>query len=197
MFTGLIESIGTIKRSEHSSGSLRLTVNAKFASELKIDQSVSIDGVCQTVIGCDNESFTVVAIPETLERTKFGELKSNDKVNLERGMMLSDRFDGHVVQGHVDGLAQVSRIVRRGDSKEVWLKLPTKFTRYVVEKGSITLAGISLTIAKQRNEECAVDLIPHTLEHTTAGSWRVGTKINFEVDVFAKYIERLLAERSR
>ena len=195
MFTGLIETLGTVRHIERRSGSLRLTIAAPLANELKIDQSVSIDGACQTVVRCDHDTFSVIAIPETLERTTLGDLKVNDKVHLERGMMLSDRFDGHLVQGHVDGVADIVRIERRGESKEVWFRASPEYARYIVEKGSVSLAGISLTVAKQRNREFAVDLIPHTLEHTNTGTWRVGMKANLEVDLLAKYIDKLLAER--
>ncbi len=197
MFTGLIDGIGTIKRTDRQNGSIRLTISASFAGELKVDESVAINGVCQTVVACNETEFSVIAIPETLDRSTLGDNKTGDTVHLERALQLTDRLDGHIVQGHVDGIAAVIRIEHRGDSREVWLRAPLDCKKYLAEKGSVALDGISLTVAKCRNDDFSVALIPHTLQITNAQRWRVGSKINLEVDVLAKYTERLLQHRER
>ncbi|MDK9700019.1 MAG: riboflavin synthase [bacterium] len=197
MFTGLIETIGTVKNSVKRSGNLTLTIATPLAASLRIDQSVAIDGACQTVIACDEQSFQVIAVTETLERTTLGNLKSGVTVHLERAMAVGSRFDGHIVQGHIDGIATVTRIDLREGSQLIWLKPPVEFAKYIVEKGSVALSGVSFTVAKKhRTGEFAISVIPHTLTYTNLTAWRAGTKVNLETDVIAKYVESLFTKQT-
>ncbi len=193
MFTGIVEELGEIVAIEHGAESAVVTVRGPLVTEdAAPGASIAVNGVCLTVVEHDGETFSVDVMAETLNRSSLGSLQAGALVNLERAMSASARFGGHIVQGHVDGTA---RIVARlpGDRWEVvQFTLPPELSRYVVEKGSITLDGVSLTVSEVTDETFSVSLIPTTLELTTLGHKVVGDAVNLEVDVIAKYVERLL-----
>jgi len=189
MFTGIVRERGRIASMQQEPEGLRLEVNAPAtASELGIGDSVSISGACLTATAVSNGTFWVTAIPETLSRTTLGRLGTGDEVNLETATRAGDPLGGHFVQGHVDA---VGRIVSLEDGR-VWVDAPPEILRYCIEKGSITVDGVSLTIAGLRDDAFEVALIPHTLEVTTLGALESGDEVNLEVDVLAKYVEKLI-----
>ncbi len=196
MFTGIIEELGSVTRVSSGPGSSRLTVRGPLVtSDARAGASIAVNGVCLTVTGLAGADFSVDVMPETLHRSTLGRLHPGDPVNLERAMRADGRFGGHVVQGHVDGTAT---LVERtpGDRWEVLrLSLPGALAAYVVEKGSVTLDGVSLTVVSVDGSSMTVSLIPETLARTTLGTRAVGDEVNVEVDVLAKYVERLLAVR--
>lgn len=196
MFSGIIESLGTIKTTQLSDGSITLDVATGFP-DLTLGESVAINGICLTVVTFDHEGQAqFYASPETLQRTNLGSLGAGDRINLERAVSLSTRLSGHIVQGHVDGQARLVSVKPEAGAYLIELSLPKAVARYCVEKGSITLDGISLTLNKVSDEpsgECRVGLtiIPHTWQHTNLQFRQIGDLINVEVDVLAKYVERL------
>ncbi len=193
MFTGIIEEVGTIEAVTGSAELRRFTIRAaETASDLAIGNSVAVEGVCLTVVSLSDGSFTVEAVPETLARTTLGLRDRGDRVNLERPLSSSGRFDGHIVQGHVDGVGEVMAVVAEGENRRLRIRPPSDLLRYVVEKGSVTIDGVSLTVAALTLESFEVALIPHTLAVTTLGDRVAGDGINIEVDILAKYVERLL-----
>jgi len=195
MFTGIITEVGKIIAAERSGGGVTLTVQAPASSgELKVGDSVSLSGACQTVVRRSKNRFTVLAVEETLAKTTLGELKGGSSVNLELPMRLSDRLGGHVVLGHVDCVGSVMAIEPRESSKLIRIAFPSRFGRYVIPVGSIAVNGISLTIASVDGDTFSVSIIPHTLEATTLDSVAVGTKVNLEFDVLGKYVESLLGK---
>ncbi|WP_286958829.1 MULTISPECIES: riboflavin synthase [Arsenicicoccus] len=193
MFTGIVEELGSVEAVELGADSAVLTVRGPLVvSDATHGASIAVNGVCLTVVAHDEATFSVDVMRETLDRSSLGALQAGSPVNLERAMPAGGRFGGHVVQGHVDGTAT---IVRRepGDRWEVvTFSLPPELSRYVVEKGSITVDGISLTVSAVDDATFAVSLIPTTLELTTLGRKQVGDPVNLEVDVIAKYVERLM-----
>jgi riboflavin synthase len=193
MFTGIVEELGSVAAIDLGSESARLRLDGKLVtSDATHGASIAVNGVCLTVVEHDGACFSVDVMAETLRRSSLGALRPGDPVNLERAMAASSRFGGHIVQGHVDG---TSRILERvpGDRWElVRFALPGDLARYVVEKGSITVDGVSLTVASVDDESFTVSLIPTTLSLTTLGHKGVGDLVNLEVDVLAKYVERLL-----
>jgi riboflavin synthase len=197
MFTGIVEELGSVRAVTHHAGAARLEVTCDVVrTDAVLGASIAVNGCCVTVVELGDGWFAADAQPETLARTTLGGLAAGDRVNLERPVRLSDRLGGHLVQGHVDG---VGRVVDRRPSTDgsavVTIEVPADLRRYVVEKGSITVDGVSLTVAgpaEERSGDVAVALIPHTLEHTTLGTRRAGDGVNIEVDVLAKYVERLL-----
>ncbi|MGB7786382.1 MAG: riboflavin synthase [Salinimicrobium sp.] len=191
MFTGIIEELGEIKRLEKQNGNLHLTIKAKMTPELKIDQSVAHNGVCLTVVNIQGDLYTVTAISETLNKTNLGELKEGDEVNLERGMKVGARLDGHIVQGHVDQTAVCSRILEKDGSWEYTFEYDPKLQNITIEKGSITVNGVSLTVVNSQKSEFSVAIIPFTYEHTNFKNFKEGTKVNLEFDVIGKYVKRL------
>jgi riboflavin synthase len=191
MFTGIVEGTGELVARSVTEGGLRLRVAAPFADELSHGQSISVSGACLTVEEADEESFLLFCSEETVERTYLGELREGDAVNLERALAADGRLDGHFVQGHVDGTAAVTRIERVGDEWTFGFGLPQDLSRYVVEKGSIAVDGISLTVAECREDEFTTAIIPATHELTNLGAKEVGDPVHLEVDVVAKYVERL------
>ncbi len=194
MFTGLVEEIGKIRTVRPRGDGLTLTIAAKKVLEgVKLGDSIAISGVCQTVIDFSSDSFTVEAIRETMKRTKFGSYKSGDDVNLERALKATDRLGGHIVQGHVDGLVEILSIKELSGSKRVRMNFDKKDKGLVVEKGSVTIDGISLTIAAVGTDWFEVEIIPHTWEQTILKNFRRGTKINVEWDVLAKYLRSMLS----
>ncbi len=198
MFTGIIEETGSIKNFEIKSDNAEIVVEcSKVLDGTKIGDSISIDGVCQTVVNLSENSFTAEVSKETLNVTNFLELKSGDKVNLERALTLNERIGGHIVSGHVDGVAEFVSAVKNNDFYEMSFKVTNELSRYIVKKGSITLNGVSLTVAEIQNNAIKIAVIPHTFENTNFQNLKNGQKVNVETDVFAKYIEKfLLNERT-
>ncbi len=193
MFTGIIEATGEIVAVDDERGGRRLRVAAPFADELQHGQSVAVSGACLTVEAFDDESFELFLSEETVERTYLGSIGVGDPVNLERALPADGRFDGHFVQGHVDGVAEVTGVERIDEDWVFAFSLPEELTRYVVEKGSIAVDGISLTVADLREEAFTVAIIPATYELTNLSERSVGDPVHLEVDVVAKYVERLTA----
>ncbi|UYM05236.1 riboflavin synthase [Solicola gregarius] len=198
MFTGIVEELGTVERLTDQGDAVRLTVRGPLVtSDIGHGESIAVNGCCLTVVDRDGETFTADVMRETLARTSLADLSAGDRVNLERAMAAGARFGGHIVQGHVDG---TGRIAERSPSEHweiVRIELPADLAKYVVEKGSVTVDGTSLTVVGIRDDEPAftVSLIPETLRATTLGTKRVGDTVNLEVDVLAKYVERLLAHK--
>jgi riboflavin synthase len=193
MFTGIVEELGEIVAIERGTESAVVTVRGPLVSEDATQgSSIAVNGVCLTVVEHDRETFSVDVMAETLNRSCLGSLEAGAPVNLERAMTASTRFGGHIVQGHVDGTAQILARLPGDRWEVVQLALPPELSRYVVEKGSITVDGVSLTVSNVTDETFSVSLIPTTLELTTLGRKVVGDIVNLEVDVIAKYVERLL-----
>jgi riboflavin synthase len=193
MFTGIIEQIGSVENVTDNEVGRRLVLSAPGIGELAIGASISVNGVCLTAVETGKETVSVDVVPETLQRTNLGTLTPSNQVNLERPMPADGRFDGHIVQGHVDGIGTVAAI-ERSDNGGVVMSIDASESlhRYLVEKGSVTIDGVSLTVASLTGEGFSVALIPHTLEVTTLGLRNEGDTVNLEVDVLAKYVERLL-----
>jgi len=193
MFTGIIEELGTVKKVEKNKGNIQLTIEAKFTPELRIDQSVAHNGVCLTVISIKNNQYSVIAIEETLEKTNLGNLIPGDKINLERCMKIGDRLDGHIVQGHVDQIAECISIDENGGSY-VMTFLYEKSNNVTVEKGSICVNGISLTVCNSQENSFSVAIIPYTWENTNLKKIKIGDTVNLEFDIVGKYIAKLLTK---
>lgn len=195
MFTGLVEEMGTIERVEPRTEGRRFQVRAAAVlAGARVGDSVSVNGCCLTMIELGAPGFVVEAVPETLKRTTLGDLEAGHKVNLEAALRLDQRLGGHLVQGHVDGVGEVVSSVPEGEGRRVTVQVPAALARFVAEKGSIALDGVSLTIAAARGRRCEVALIPHTLAVTTAGAWAAGGRVNIEVDLLARYVARLMDE---
>ena len=191
MFTGIIEDLGTIDKIVKEGGNLHITVNTSITGELKIDQSVAHNGVCLTVVSIDGNTYTVTAIQETLNKTNLGLLAENGIVNIERAMKLGDRLDGHIVQGHVDQLAKCIAISEENGSWFFTFEYDENLSNITIEKGSITVNGVSLTVVNSKVNSFSVAIIPYTYNHTTFKNFKVGTLVNLEFDVIGKYIKRL------
>ena len=198
MFTGLVEERGTIVSVDELSDSVRLTVRGPLVtSDAGHGDSIAVNGVCLTVAANDSGAFTADVMRETLVRSSLGSLAAGDQVNLERAARLDARIGGHLVQGHVDGTAEVQEISPSDNWTVVRFSLPHDLARYVVEKGSITVDGVSLTVVEAGDDFFTVSLIPETLSATTLGSRKVGDLVNLEVDAIAKYVERLMQWSTR
>lgn len=196
MFRGIVLQQGEVRRARRRSGIVELEVEApSLAKELHEGDSVAVNGVCLTAIESSRRRFTAEVTPETLAVSTLGSLAKGQRVNLELPARVSDRIGGHIVQGHADGIAEVTRSQEEDAARRVWLSLAPELLRYLVKKGSVTLDGVSLTVAEVGRTTFQVALIPHTLSATTLGSLRVGQRLNVEVDVIAKYVEALM-ERS-
>ncbi len=193
MFTGLIQDIGSVESVESGADGARLRIATGLAGEIERGDSVAINGVCLTATAVEANDFEVEAMNQTLGATALGDIEAGAHVNLELAMKASDRLGGHIVQGHVDGVGEVVVSAEDGFARRVRLQLDTHLLRYVVDKGSITLDGVSLTIAELGEDWVEVSLIPETLERTTFGEVESGRKINVECDVIAKHVERLMA----
>lgn len=191
MFTGIIETIGTVTNLTSEKENLHITVKSDITNELKIDQSVSHNGVCLTVIAIDDNNYTVTAIKETLNKTNLGSLKVESKVNLERAMKLGDRLDGHIVQGHVDQIGECTNIQEANGSWIFTFKYDTELSNITIEKGSITVNGVSLTVVNSKKDSFSVAIIPYTYKHTNFNTFKIGTIVNLEFDVIGKYVKRL------
>ena len=195
MFTGIIESLGIIKEIKKENDNLNITVSSFITHELKIDQSVAHNGVCLTVVYIDKDTYTVTAIRETLAKTNLSEWKVNDSINLERAMKLGDRLDGHIVQGHVDQIGICKNVTETNGSWHFTFKYDADLNNITIEKGSITVNGVSLTVVNSFKNEFSVAIIPYTYEHTNFKNITIGTKINLEFDVVGKYVSKLYALR--
>ena len=192
MFTGIVEEIGEVVRLERENANLHLYIRSSFANELKIDQSVAHNGVCLTVVAIEGDTYKVTAIAETLAKTHLGSLKVGDAVNLERGMLLNTRLDGHIVQGHIDQTATCVRIQEDAGSTRFSFEYDASSGNVVIEKGSITVNGVSLTVVDAAMDGFGVAVIPYTLAHTNLHLLKVGSVVNVEFDVIGKYVARLL-----
>ena len=192
MFTGIVEEIGEVVCLERENANLHLYIRSSFANELKIDQSVAHNGVCLTVVAIEGDTYKVTAIAETLAKTHLGSLKVGDAVNLERGMLLNTRLDGHIVQGHIDQTATCVRIQEEAGSTRFSFEYDASSGNVVIEKGSITVNGVSLTVVDAAIDGFGVAVIPYTLAHTNLHLLKVGSVVNVEFDVIGKYVARLL-----
>ena|SRR5690606_9274986 len=195
MFTGIIEDLGIITHLEKEQNNLHLTLQSRITSELKIDQSVAHNGVCLTVVSLDNDCYTVTAIQETLNKTTLRSLKVGDIVNLERAMKLGDRLDGHIVQGHVDQIAMCTDVVNQDGSWVFTFEYDASKNNMTIEKGSVTVNGVSLTVVNSKKNSFSVAIIPYTYEYTNFHTLKKGTAINIEFDVLGKYIQKLYEQR--
>ena len=193
MFTGLIEEVGKLNRIQVIPGGKRIKISArKILSELKVDDSVAVNGVCLTTVKIDEDGFWAEAVGDTLAKSTFEVLRESQSVNLERALRLSDRLGGHLVQGHINGIAAVSQIRKIGENYLLEIDIPPQFEKYLIEEGSIAVDGISLTIAKLEGSRAGISVIPHTWKNTNLSSRKIGDKVNIEIDVIAKYIEKFL-----
>jgi len=195
MFTGIIETLGKVEKLEKDGGNLHITIASDITSELKIDQSVAHNGVCLTVVSLNGDSYTVTAIEETLNKTNLDDLELGGEVNLERAMVLGARLDGHIVQGHVDQTAVCKSVEEKDGSWIYSFEYDPKLNNVTIEKGSITVDGVSLTVVDSQKTSFSVAIIPYTHEHTRFHTYKAGTKVNLEFDVIGKYVSRLLELR--
>ncbi|MFK8061417.1 MAG: riboflavin synthase [Polaribacter sp.] len=192
MFTGIIETLGTITNIVKEQENVHLTVKSSFTNELKIDQSVAHNGVCLTVVNINNDTYTVTAIKETLDKTTIGNLSISNVINLERGMKLGDRLDGHIVQGHVDQTAICTNIKKESGSTIFTFSYEYSSNKNItIEKGSITVNGVSLTVINSKKNEFSVAIIPYTIENTTFKNIKLRETVNLEFDVIGKYVSKL------
>ncbi len=193
MFTGLVADLGRVREVERNQGGVRLTVDTALAGQLGLGDSVAVNGVCLTATSVDDGGFTAEVMNETLQRSSLRDAAAGLAVNLELPLRATDRLGGHVVQGHVDGLGTVRSILADGFARRIEIEPATDLMRYIVEKGSVAVDGVSLTVAALGDASFTVSLIPETLERTNLGTAQPGTRVNLEVDVLAKYVERLVA----
>ena len=193
MFTGLIEGTGKLQAIEPRGKDMRLSIQASFDLEgLQIGESVAVDGVCLTVVSWQARVFTVDVSQESISRTTLGQRSVGDEVNLERALRLGDRLGGHLVNGHVDGKARVMARKQRGDSLVFTFEVVAELGRYIIEKGSVAVNGVSLTVNRCDEQRFDVNIVPQTARWTTIGSLRVGDEVNIEVDIIGKYVERFV-----
>jgi riboflavin synthase len=192
MFTGIVEEMGRVAGVEQDGEGMRLRIEASLAGELTAGDSVSVSGVCLTAVEPGDSAFTADLSPETVARSSLGSLAEGDLVNLELPLRPADRLGGHIVQGHVDGVGTIEAVSEGGNARDVRFVAPPELLRYVVEKGSVTVDGVSLTVTDVDDAGFSVSLIPETLERTTLGAGRPGRPVNLEVDVIAKHVEKLL-----
>ena len=191
MFTGIIETLGIVTNIVKEQENIHLTIKSNFTKELKVDQSVAHNGVCLTVVDINDDSYVVTAIKETINKTTIGNLSTTDVVNLERGMKLGDRLDGHIVQGHVDQTAVCTNIQPDEGSTIFTFTYDDAIKNITIEKGSITVNGVSLTVVNSKNNLFSVAIIPYTIENTTFKNIKLGDSVNLEFDVIGKYVSRL------
>jgi riboflavin synthase len=195
MFTGIIEEIGIVEKITPISGGITIKIKAeKILGDIAVNDSVCIDGVCLTVIKFDKNSFWADAVGATLEKTTFKKVKAETIINLERSVKLSDRLGGHLVQGHVNGIGTISEIKKLGENYLVKILIPDELEKYLIKEGSIAINGISLTIADLDSNEISISVIPHTWQNTNLKNKKVNEKVNVEIDILAKYVEKLLAK---
>lgn len=194
MFTGIIEAVGKIKAININGQGARIVIatNSLDMSDVNLGDSIATNGICLTVVEFDSTSFSADVSNETLKRTGFANYQVGSQVNLEKAMLASTRFGGHMVSGHVDGISQVLSIQNNGNSIEYWLSMPKELAHYIAEKGSVTIDGTSLTVNALRDDSFRLTIVPHTVKETIFAQYQVGTKVNLEVDLIARYLERLL-----
>ncbi len=192
MFTGIIETLGEVQRLKKEGSNLQISLKSVLIPELKIDQSLAHNGVCLTVVSVDNDTYTVTAIAETLQKSNLGKLKVGEKVNLERAMVLGSRLDGHIVQGHVDQTGICTALREEDGSWVFTFKYDFSLGNATIEKGSITIDGTSLTVIDSGRDTFSVAIIPYTYENTRFNSYEVGTVVNLEFDVIGKYVAKLI-----
>lgn len=198
MFTGLVEGIGRITARQPVADGLRLSASAPFdLAEVKLGDSIAISGPCLTVVARTDRIFTVEVSPETMQRTNLGSKRVGSKVNLERALRLGDRLGGHIVSGHIDCIGEVTRRHQGLRHVQLTIRLPSPWSRYVIEKGSIALDGVSLTVNTVRGDEFCVNIIPHTAQQTTLEDLKVGDRLNVETDIIGKYVEKLLQPQTQ
>ncbi len=190
MFTGIIEELGILSKIEREGSNVHLTIQSKLAPELKVDQSVAHNGICLTVTEIDGNQYKITAVQETVEKTSIGSWSQGDKINLERGIRLSDRLDGHLVQGHVDATGKVLEVEERAGSWIYRFQFPKEQAGLMIPKGSITINGVSLTVIDPDEDSFSVTIIPYTYEHTTFHELKEGDAVNLEFDLIGKYFLR-------
>ncbi len=196
MFTGLIEDLGTVRELRPSGAGARLTVSTAIAgNEMTLGESIAVNGICLTVVAIDRGAFSVDVSPETLQRSTLGRLGAGHRVNLERALRLGDRLGGHLVSGHIDGTGEIAARTKDSNSIRFTISCSKDLSRYIVPKGSVAIDGISLTVNQVEEDRFDVSIIPHTLEMTTLKHREPGARVNLEVDVIGKYVERLLGPR--
>ena len=197
MFTGIVEEIGKIEKTTPIAGGFEIKIKAeRVLEDININDSICIDGVCLTVINADKKSFWVDAVGTTLEKSTFNQIQQNTFVNLERSVRLNDRLGGHLVQGHVNGIGIITGIKKLGENYLVKILIPDDLEKYLIKEGSIAINGISLTIADLNSNEISISVIPHTWQNTNLKDKKVNEKVNVEIDILAKYVEKLLAKRN-
>ncbi|MBD0784905.1 riboflavin synthase [Vibrio sp. Y2-5] len=199
MFTGIVEAVGQLTAITPKGEDVTITVNVGKLdmSDVKLGDSIATNGVCLTVVDFNDTSYSADLSLETLKKSGFADYKAGDKVNLEKAMLPTTRFGGHIVSGHVDGVGEIVERNIVGRAIEFWVELPEELNKYVAEKGSITVDGISLTVNDLRKNAFKLTIVPHTTQETTIDSFQVGRKVNLEVDVLARYLERLLLGREQ
>ena len=195
MFSGIIETIGEVIKVEKNTSNFNINISSKFSSELSVGESVAHNGVCLTVTEIKGDKYKVNCVKETLNKTNLGKLQVGDKINLERSLMVNSRISGHFVQGHVDCTTKITDIQMADKSAIFSFILPELHQKYIVEKGSICLDGISLTVASKMKNDFTVAIIPHTIENTNWNQSSVGDFVNLEVDIISKYVENLMDKR--
>ncbi|HZA88910.1 MAG TPA: riboflavin synthase [Solirubrobacterales bacterium] len=192
MFTGIVTDVGTVERMDADENGARLRISTRLAGELSAGDSVSVNGACLTAAMVDGEGFVADVVNQTLELTSLGPLKPGERVNLELPVRLYDRLGGHLVQGHVDGTGEVLGSTEEGFGRRLRIRVPDELRRYLVERGSVAVDGVSLTIAALTDGAFEVALVPETLQRTTLGAAKEGRRVNLELDVIARYVERLV-----
>jgi riboflavin synthase len=197
VFTGLIADMGAVEGVEAGAGGARLRIRSALAVELSAGDSVAVNGACLTAVSVNGEVFEADVMNQTLEHTSLGPLRAGDRVNLELPLRAADRLGGHIVQGHVDGTGGVAEVSEDGFARRLVIEVPEELRRYVVERGSVTVDGVSLTVSALTDSGLEVSLIPETLERTTLGAATEGTRVNLELDVIARYVERLVGFRQK
>jgi riboflavin synthase len=193
VFSGIVETTGRVLKVQNTGGQRILTIRKPRGWKLEVGESVCVEGVCSTVQQKNGRAIRASYMPETLRKTTLGSLQAYDRVNLERGLTLNSRIGGHLVQGHVDATAHIRSVKDEGEAKIYEFVVPHQFSRYIVEKGSIAVDGISLTVVSARPRRFTVSLLAHTLSRTTLGNKGPGDRVNIEVDILAKYVEKLLS----
>lgn len=197
MFSGIVEEAAKVVKLQKEKDNLQITVRCSFVDQLKIDQSIAHNGVCLTVVAIENGTYTVTAIKETLQKTNLGLLEVNDEINLERSMRLEALLDGHIVQGHVDQTAECVAINEVNGSWYFTFKYDSSLGNITVEKGSVAVNGVSLTVVNSKIDEFSVAIIPYTYEHTNFHQFKVGTIVNLEFDILGKYVTKLMKQYSK
>lgn len=197
MFTGIVEEIGEIISIKKEGENIHFTIKSNLSKSLKIDQSVAHNGVCLTVVKKDQTAHTVTAIKQTLDITTLSKLEKGNKINLERAMQTGARLDGHMVQGHADQTATITKIEEAEGSWNFHFKFDKKSQFTLVDKGSVCIDGTSLTVVKTKKKKFSVSIIPYTFEHTIFSTYKIGTQVNIEFDIIGKYVERLMKQHQK